>query len=67
MTKTTTYSGEIRCEHNGEQIGWVYRAGDGRWVAKLNGENDGGRPRIIGRHVSRERAIARIAEFNGIA
>ena len=45
MTKTTTYSGEIRCEHNGEQIGWVYRAGDGRWVAKLNGEN-----RIIGRH-----------------
>ena len=60
MTTTSTYGGGIRCEHDGEQVGWIYQTPAGVWVARL--DNDAGNPRIIGRHTTRERAIARIAE-----
>ena len=63
MTTTMTYGGDIRCEIDGEIVGWVQRTPAGRWVARVDGDNYGG-TRVIGRHTTRERAIARIAEFD---
>ena len=64
MTTTMTYGGDIRCEIGGEIVGWVRETPAGRWVARVNGVNDSGDPRAIGRHTTRDRAIARVAEFD---
>ena len=37
MEIVKTYGGELRCESEGEIVGWVYETRSGQWVAKLNG------------------------------
>ena len=61
----TYVPGEIRCEGADRYVyGWVVKTPAGQWIAKVEGNL--GTLKTIGRHVSKRRALVRMAEYNGV-